>query len=114
MKYAWRAAEILWLFLWFLKELVKSCLIVARDCVRAKPRLNPAVFMMPLEPGKSDWEIFVLANMITLTPGTLTLDVTDARDALVIHAIYAEDTEAAIEELKSGMEARVARVFSHV
>jgi multicomponent Na+:H+ antiporter subunit E len=102
--------QVFILFAYFVKELVKSCLMVARDCISPRPRLSPAVFRFPIG-SKSDLEIFVLANLITLTPGTLTLDVTEDKDALIIHSIYAEDTDAVIEDLRSGMELRVSRVF---
>lgn len=95
---------------YFIKELVKSCLMVARDCVSGRPRLHPAIVRMPIGP-KSDLEIFILANLITLTPGTLTLDVARDKSFLVIHSIYAEDPEALIADLKSGMEHRVREVF---
>lgn len=98
------------LFAYFLKELVKSCLMVARDCVTRHPRLHPAIVKLPIGP-KSDLEIFLLANLITLTPGTLTLDVADDKSFLLIHSIYAEDAEALIADLQSGMEHRVAEVF---
>ena len=98
------------LFAYFLKELVKSCLMVARDCIARDPRLHPAIVRMPIEP-KSDLEIFILANLITLTPGTLTLDVAEDKSFLVIHSIYAEDAEALVADLKSGMEHRVREVF---
>ena len=98
------------LFGYFLKELVTSCLLVARDCIARRPRLHPAVVRMPIGP-KSDLEIFVLANLITLTPGTLTLDVAPDKSHLIIHSIYAEDPEALLAELKSGMEHRVHEVF---
>ncbi len=96
--------------LYFIKELVKSCLMVARDCIARKPRLHPAIVRMPIGE-KSDLELFVLANLITLTPGTLTLDVAPDRSALIIHSIYAQDPEALIADLKSGMEHRVREVF---
>lgn len=98
------------LFVYFLKELVKSCLMVARDCIARRPRLHPAIVRMPIGP-KSDAEIFVLANLITLTPGTLTLDVAEDKSFLVIHSIYAEDAEALVADLQSGMEHRVREVF---
>ncbi len=94
----------------FLKELVKSCLIVARDCVAPRPNLHPAIFKMPLDV-RSDAEIVLLANLITLTPGTMTLDVAEDRGFLVIHSIYAQDPEALVAELKGGMEHRVKEVF---
>lgn len=98
------------LAVYFIKELIKSCLMVARDCISRRPRLHPAIVRMPIGP-KSDLEIFILANLITLTPGTLTLDVAEDKSVLVIHSIYAEDPEALVADLKSGMEHRVREVF---
>jgi multicomponent Na+:H+ antiporter subunit E len=65
---------------------------------------------MPLDV-RSDAEIVLLANLITLTPGTMTLDVAEDRSFLVIHSIYAQDPEALVAELKGGMEHRVKEVF---
>lgn len=98
------------LLAYFIKELVKSCLMVARDCIAREPRLHPAIVKLPIGP-KSDLEIFILANLITLTPGTLTLDVAEDKSFLVIHSIYAADSEALVADLKSGMEHRVREVF---
>ena len=95
---------------YFLKELVKSCIMVARDCIARKPRLRPAIVRFPIGP-KSDLELFMLANLITLTPGTLTLDVAEDRSVLFIHSIYADDPESVIADLRTGMEHRVGRVF---
>ncbi|MCJ8140351.1 Na+/H+ antiporter subunit E [Falsirhodobacter halotolerans] len=94
----------------FIKELVKSCVMVARDCFALRPNLHPAIVRMPLD-AHSDAEIFLLANLITLTPGTLTLDVAEDRSFLLIHSIYATDEAALIHELKSGMEHRIGKVF---
>ena len=100
--------------LYFIKELVKSCLQVAQDCIARHPALHPAIVRMPLDLS-GDAEVFVLASLITLTPGTLTLDVEEdaagGRKVLVIHSIYAADPEALVAELKSGMEHRVRKVF---
>lgn len=94
----------------FLKELVKSCVLVARDCLAPRPNLHPAIVKMPLD-ALSDAEIFLLANLITLTPGTLTLDVAEDRSFLIVHSIYATDEAALVAELKSGMEHRIGKVF---
>ena len=46
-----------------------------------------------------------------MTPGTLTLDVAGDKSFLVVHSIYADDPEALVADLKSGMEHRVREVF---
>lgn len=98
------------LAVYFIKELIKSCIMVARDCIAPRPNLHPAIVKMPLE-ARSDGEIFLLANLITLTPGTLTLDVAPDRSFLLVHSIYATDEAALIADLKSGMERRIGKVF---
>ena len=72
--------------------------------------LHPAIVHMPLDV-TTDVEIFLVANLISLTPGTLTLDVAEDRSDLVIHSIYGEDPVALVAELKGGMERRVREVF---
>ena len=102
--------QALVLIVYFLKELIKSCIMVARDCIAPRPNLHPAIVKMPLN-AHSDAEIFLLANLITLTPGTLTLDVAPDRSFLLVHSIYATDEAALVADLKSGMERRIGKVF---
>ena len=56
---------------------------------------------------KSDAGITVLANLITLTPGTLSLDVSPDRKTLFVHALHVEDPDAFRREVKEGFERRV-------
>ena len=49
----------------------------------------------------------LLANVISLTPGTLSLDVSEDRKTLYIHAMYASDPEAVREEIREGLEKRL-------
>lgn len=102
-----RSIRLAFYFLW---ELVKSCVAVAGEVLARHPRMRPAIVEMPLGV-KSDLEIMLVANLITLTPGTLTVDVTPDRSALIIHALFADDPEATVAELKSGMERMVREVF---
>lgn len=88
----------------FLKELVVSNLILAYDVLT--PHMNlmkPRVLAVPLDV-KTDAQITALANLISLTPGTLSLDVSTDKRALYIHFMYAEDAEKARREIKKGLE----------
>lgn len=107
-----RARRILALAALFVRELVMSELRVARLVLRPgmKAHLHPAIIAFPLTV-KSAAEITLLANLITLTPGTLSLDVSDDRQFLFIHAIDVVDREAFIRDLKDGFERRVLEVF---
>jgi multicomponent Na+:H+ antiporter subunit E len=54
--------------------------------------MRPGVIAMPLE-AKTDGEITMVANLISLTPGTLSLDVSDDRKVLYIHAMFLDGDE---------------------
>jgi len=107
-----RALRILSLALLFIKELMLSAVRVALLVLR--PNLNahirPAIIAYPLKL-TGDAEITLLANLITLTPGTLSVDVSADRRFLYIHAMHVTDREAFIDELANGFEAKVAGVF---
>ena len=95
----------------FVLELVKSSVNVAIIVLSPGRVLQPAIIAYPLEV-KSDAEITLLANLITLTPGTLSIDVSDDASTLYVHAIDAPDIDAIIADIKSSFESRIARVFN--
>lgn len=92
-------------------ELVLANVKVARTVLfTPASRLRPGIVAVPLDP-KSDAEITTLANLITLTPGTLSLDVSDDRTTLYVHALEVDDPERFCEETKAGFERAVREVF---
>jgi multicomponent Na+:H+ antiporter subunit E len=108
--YFLRSWRILRLILFFIYELVMSSIRVAWDVMTPGDQSTPAILDMPLDV-TSDFEILLVTNLISLTPGTLSLDVSDDRKTLTFHAMYAEDPQAVIDDLKSGMERLVREVF---
>lgn len=98
------------LFLLFLRELILSALKVAWLVVQPRLKLRPAIIAYPLTV-TSDAQITLLANMITLTPGTLSVDVSDDQRTLYIHAIDLESREALIGEIAAGFETRILEVL---
>lgn len=105
-----RFARVVRLAGFFLWELVVSCLQVAHDVLTAKHHSRPGVIAVPLD-AETPLEITVVANLITLTPGTLTLDVAEDRSKLWVHAMFIEDADSLRRSLKQGMERRVLEVF---
>lgn len=94
----------------FVRELLLSALQVAWLVVQPKPRLRPGIVAYPLTV-TTDVQIALLANMVTLTPGTLSVDVSRDRKTLYIHAIDVADREALIGKVAAGFETRVLRVL---
>lgn len=108
--YFLRSWRIVRLILFFIYELVMSSLRVAWDVMTPGDSSTPAILEMPLDM-KSDIEILMVTNLISLTPGTLSLDVSDDRKTLTFHAMYADDPQAVIDDLRNGMERLVKEVF---
>ena len=98
------------LFFYFLFELIKANLQVAFDVSTPHYFMQPAIVGVPLDI-KSDLGITVLANLITLTPGTLSLDVSDDKSTLYVHAMYVFDKEEFITHIKEGFEKRLLEIM---
>ena len=94
----------------FLWELVLSNLRVAWDVVTPRAYRRPGVVAVPLD-ATTDLEITLLANLVTLTPGTLSLDVSEDRTTLYVHAMFVDDPDALRRELKDGFERRVLELL---
>jgi multicomponent Na+:H+ antiporter subunit E len=105
-KYFRRSFLMLRLFLLFLYELVLSSLRVAADVLRPRMQIEPGIIELPLD-AKRDIEITLLANLITLTPGTLSLDVSRDRKSLFVHALHTGDPEGLKKSIKEGFERKV-------
>lgn len=87
----------------FLYELVVSSIQVIWDVLTPNHKARPGIIAMPLD-AKGEMEILLVTNLISLTPGTLSLDVTEEQDTLLIHAMFADDPDAIREQMKTGME----------
>lgn len=107
-----RFGRILSLALLFITELALSAWRVAILVVSPNmhKRLAPSIIAYPLTV-TTDTEITLLANLITLTPGTLSVDVSQDRSMLYIHVLEMHDRDETIAAIKNGFEARIIEVF---
>ena len=83
---------------YFLRILVKANLEVAWEVVTPRHTMQPRILRYPVA-GLSDVERVSLANAISLTPGTLVIDVSPDNEWLYIHAMYAKDQDAALRSI---------------
>jgi multicomponent Na+:H+ antiporter subunit E len=91
-------------------EVIKSTLAVTKAVLAPQLKLQPGIVAIPLDL-KSDEGITTLANLITLTPGTVSLDVSSDRKILYIHAFDASDPEALVRDTKAIFERRVQELW---
>jgi multicomponent Na+:H+ antiporter subunit E len=104
-----RAVGLVFYFLW---ELILASLRVAYEVLTPTHHMRSGIIALPLD-AETDAEITLLANLISLTPGTLSLDVSDDRRTLYVHAMYIddEDVEGLKRSIKEGFERRVLEVM---
>ena len=93
----------------FLYELVVSGFRVAWDVITPGSKASPGIVEVPLDV-RSGVEITLLANLISLTPGTLSLDVSDDRRVLYVHSMYSDDPDALVADIKSSFESLIIEV----
>jgi len=107
--YLWRVLAVVNLILLFIKELVLSNIAVVKTVIKPKLDMQPGIFALPTDLEK-DWEITLLANLITLTPGTLVVDVSDDQKILYVHAMDVPDVQESITSIKQSFERAIMEV----
>lgn len=98
------------LCLYFLYKLMAANLRVAWDVLTPPMTIHPGVIAVPLDL-HGEAQVTLLANIITLTPGSVTLDISEDRRVLYVHTLYADDPEAAKQAIKRGFERRIRELF---
>jgi len=99
----WRTLSFVVVYVW---ELIAASVRIAIDVVNPWLDVRPAVVRVPLQV-RSDAEVTLLANLISLTPGTLSLDVSDDNRSLFVHAMDVDDADALRRDLHDTFERRV-------
>ncbi|PRO65070.1 Na+/H+ antiporter subunit E [Alkalicoccus urumqiensis] len=93
----------------FAYKLVEANWDVIKIILRPKLDIEPGIIAVPTKL-KSDWERTLLANLISLTPGTLTMNFSEDGSTLFIHAIHVPDKEKAIKEIHDTFEKAIREV----
>ena len=109
-RYFQRIPTLIGLIVFFIKALFVSNLRVLWDVVTPSHISRPGIIRLPLD-ACTDLEIMAVANLISLTPGTLSIDLSDDRHYLYVHVMFLDDVDAACRELKDGLERRVLEVM---
>lgn len=92
----WRIVSFIVYFAW---ELFRSNMKVLREVLTPGSRVSPAIVALPSR-CRTMLEIVSLANLIQLTPGTLTLEVAQDPVVLYVHGMFVEDREQFLAELR--------------
>lgn len=93
----------------FIIELVKASVDVTMAVLSDKKKLRPAIVAVPLDL-RTDMGITTLANLVSLTPGTTSLHISDDRKTLYVHVLDRDSDEEVIRSIKQTFETRVRAV----
>ncbi|MBN6889046.1 multicomponent Na+:H+ antiporter subunit E [Cytobacillus horneckiae] len=107
--YLYRVFSFIKLALIFIKELIMANIAVVKVVLKPKMDMTPGIFAYPTSLEK-DWEITTLANLITLTPGTMVIDISEDKKILFVHAIDIKDAKAEIDGIKESFEKAIMEV----
>lgn len=105
-----RVFQIIGFLLFFTKEMIVANVRMAYYTVSPLSRLKPGIVAVEID-GLSNLEITILANLITLTPGTLSLDVSEDRSQLIVHCMDATDPEKIKREIHEGFQRRILELM---
>lgn len=108
--YVHKAVRIVTLGVSFVLELVLSSWRVLMIVLQPKIKLEPGIIAVPLSITE-DFEITVLANMVTLTPGTLSVDVSEDRKTLFVHCLNVPNPHETVKSIKDGFERQIMEAF---
>ena len=103
----YRALGLAGFFVW---ELMRANIRLALDVATPSYQIKPGLVAIPLDATR-DAEVLLLAMLINLTPGSVTLDVSDDRSVMYVHVMYMKSPEAARAEIKQGFERRVMQLL---
>ena len=94
----------------YIVEVVRANLRVAFDVVTPTDYAKPGIVAVPLD-ARTDVEITLLSNLITMTPGSLSIDVADDRSVIYVHAMYVDDPDELRRQIKEDLERRVLELL---
>lgn len=109
-RYFLRVPKIIAFMFYYLFQMIKANLQVAYDVVTPHYFMRPGIVGLPLD-AKTDFEITMLSNMISLTPGTLVVDLSSDRKTMYVHVMYMKSREDFIKTTKGGLERRLLEIL---
>ncbi len=97
------------LVLIFIRELVVSALLVTKQVMQPTLSITPGVFALETTLEK-EWEVVLLALLLTLTPGSTVIEISQSRDVLYLHAMDIPESRDAVIRTTGSFEKAIKEV----
>ncbi|EHQ4883406.1 Na+/H+ antiporter subunit E [Listeria monocytogenes] len=108
--YLFRLFALVKLVFRFLHDLIVSTVHVSRIVLKKDMNIRPGIFRYDTTL-ETDWEVTMLALLITLTPGTLSIDISDDYKAIYVHSLHVPNIEEEIATIRKSYEGTIMEVF---
>lgn len=108
-KYFYIVPTLVSFLITMLWEIVKANFLTVKESI-FQDKLEPAIIKYPLQ-ATTDGEISLLANVVSLTPGTVVIDISDDKKVMFIHVMHLKDKDSFIEEIQTKFENKLLRII---
>ena len=102
--------QVISFLIFYVWELILSNFRVLYDVLTPRHKMKPGIIAMPLD-AKTDLEILVVANLLSMTPGSISMDVSPDKKCLYVHMMYIDNIDELRSIIKTRFEARVLEVM---
>lgn len=109
-RYFTRIPKSIYFVFYFIYEMLLANIQVAYDVVTPKYFFTPGIISYKMN-AKTDVEINLLSTVISLTPGTMVLDISDDNTTLYIHVMYLKDRDIFTEQIRNGFERKLLELL---
>jgi multisubunit Na+/H+ antiporter MnhE subunit len=103
MKLVQKTYGVISFFGYYLYKLVMANLYIAYDILTPRMLINPGFLTIQLNL-KSDFGLLLFTNLVSMTPGTLSVDIDEKREHLLVHLLYMDKKEESVREMIQMME----------
>ena len=93
-------------------HLIRSSLEVAQDILTPNKKSQPKIIELTYH-CKHPVQISLLVNLISLTPGTLVVDIDEKNQRLIIHVMFAQNEEQFISFILKSLEPKIQKVIEY-
>jgi len=92
----------------YLVKLISANLYIAYDILTPRMRINPGMIEVEINLS-SDFGILLFSNLVSMTPGTLSMDLDRERNILLVHVLYMDRRESTEKEIQRIMK-RISQI----
>lgn len=106
-----KTIAILEFFFFYMIKVIHANFELAYHILSPRLNLKPGILKVPVSLS-NEQAILLLINMISMTPGTLTMDLTDDKKYIFVHALFIEDKAKTMGEIKK-LENKIEKLFGN-